>query len=104
MREADIQKQIFDYLVCSDFLVLRINSGRKGYIRFVFWQALGLDTLSEGVSDLLALSPQGRLYAIELKKPGGKATKDQSIFLLEAGRRGAIPVVATCLEDIQRLL
>lgn len=100
ITEAEIQKRIFEFLVYQGFLVLRVNSGRKRQIAFVRWQALGFEAQTTGVSDLLALSPTGKLYAIETKKPGEKARANQSTFLAEAEKRGATPILATSLEDV----
>jgi hypothetical protein len=104
ISEAEIQKAIFDALVALGFLVLRINSGRKGQVAFVRWQACGLETQTTGVSDLLALSPTGRFYAIECKAPGEQAKTHQSTFLDEAEKRGAVPIVADDLEALLKQL
>ena len=99
--EAAIQSVILDYLVDEGYLVLRVNSGQKGHISFVRWQVLGLPFQDRGVSDILALSPEGRLFAIECKAPGGDLRPEQRKFLEEATQRGAIAIVATSLDDVK---
>lgn len=100
ITEADIQKAIFETLIRLRFLVIRVNSGRKGVVSFVRWQVFGCEAQTTGISDILALSPNGRLYAIECKAPGEKAKSHQSTFLLEAEKRGAKAIVADSLESL----
>jgi len=101
--EALIQAEIIAHLVAAGCLVLRINSGRKGNIAFVRWFVQGF-TSTEGVSDLLALAPNGRLLAIECKAPGEKAKFEQSRFLFEAEQRGAVAIVATSIEEVKKVM
>ena len=42
---------------------------------------------------------KGRFFAIEAKKPGGKPTAQQAIFLREVYKAGGIAIVATYVED-----
>jgi hypothetical protein len=35
----------------------------------------------KGIADIIACSPEGRFWAIEVKKPGGKPSSDQISFL-----------------------
>lgn len=100
--EAAVQAAIVDYLVSEGYLVIRVNSGQTGHVSFVRWQVLGLSWQDRGVSDLLALSPDGKLFAIECKSPGGALRPEQRRFLDEASRRGAITIIATSLRDVQK--
>jgi hypothetical protein len=109
-KEADIQKAIFRYLVGENFLVIRINSGavtqeykgRERHFSFVRWQERGRRQTSRGLSDILALSPWGQLFAIECKSAGkiGQASDGQAEFLEAAERRGAVGIIADSLEDV----
>ena len=110
MTEKQLQDTICQYLLYSGFLVLRINSGAatgeykgvKRFIRFVWWQALGVMRKSAGVSDILALR-DGHLYAIEVKKPGkvGNVSDEQEEFLSAVRNRGGTAIVADSLETVQ---
>jgi len=115
--EKQVQDAIFDYLLYRGYLVIRINSGAmtkeedsgaKRFIRFVSWQVLGEEKRDDGVSDLLALSPDGRLLAVEVKRPGrrdGKnkdgASDSQNLFLTAVRERGGVGIVADSLEAVQ---
>lgn len=67
--ELDTQRQVIEWLVKMGFLILRINSGRAGSTRFVRWYAQEvIGARSAGVSDILALSPSGELWAFEIKR------------------------------------
>ena len=47
-----------------------------------------LPSAEKGTSDLIACSPTGQFWAIEVKKPSGKATSEQLEFVLSVKRRG----------------
>ena len=136
--ESDIQAAIFEALVFDGWLVLRINQGARtgfayqcdycgrhgdeptaGYVRFAFWQALGIELTDKGISDLLAVKwfathtklnefdhrPIPRFLAIEVKAPGrknkaGAVTAPQMSFLEAIQEHGGIAIVADCLEDV----
>lgn len=53
MAEHEIQTAIFNYLVATGCLVIRVNSGSRGVIRFVYWMMTGCKKQSAGVSDIL---------------------------------------------------
>ncbi len=106
--EADVQRTIIEALVWDGWMVLRINQGgakyqygfdsekgeiRYRYVRYSFWQVLGLDPQDSGIGDVIAMKitqwispiletwggiqqevrevPQ--LLAVECKAPGKKA-------------------------------
>lgn len=100
MSEHDTQSKIFDYLVSKGYLMIRVNSGRRGVISFVYWMVSGGKKLSAGVSDLIGLSPDGHLVAIECKDVGKKPTPEQLAFLAEVRKRNGFIVIAERLEDI----
>lgn len=108
MTEKHIQQAICQYLVYAGFLVLRVNSGAakgeykgvKRFLRFVWWQVLGMERSSRGVADVLALK-DGRLWAIEVKRPGKSASKDQVKFVTAVLERGGVGLVAHSVEEVQ---
>lgn len=59
--------------------------------------------LCKGSSDLIGWF-KGRFLAIEVKRPGKKPTKAQECFIEKVKADGGIAGVATCPDDINRLL
>lgn len=53
-----------------------------------------------GMPDVLGQLPDGRLLAIEVKRPSGKVTDEQAAFLEKAGRSGALAFVARSVSDV----
>ena len=103
--EHNIQSEIVKYLRSKGMLVIRINSGMRGIVRFYWWWAGDKGkSKHEGVADILALDIDGKFYAIEVKKPGEYATAQQYHFLQEVERRGGIAAVVWCVEDVKNLL
>lgn len=59
----------------------------------------------KGISDVLGiLPPGGRLLAVECKRPGGKATRDQIAFLSEVRAAGGVAVVVDDVVQLDELL
>lgn len=55
----------------------------------------------KGVPDLIGvLPPSGRMLLIEVKKPGGKTSPEQSAFLRKFGLSGAFCLVAFSAQDV----
>ena len=109
LSEKQIQDGIFSVLVTAGFLVLRVNQGAsmmqnkrgaKRFVRFVLWQALGHIISSKGIADLLCLSLSGKFYAIEVKRPGKKASKVQQEFLDVVNTHNGIGIVADSVDEV----
>jgi Holliday junction resolvase len=105
-REAEIQRQIAEWLTLQGALVVRINSGgikatHNGKDRFFRFNS------AEGCSDLLVCW-KGRYLAIEVKRPGGKTDKErkarQEEFAARVRKAGGIAMTVTCIEDVQEAL
>lgn len=95
MTESEIKREICDWLSyqrakCffwiqqAGMIPGRIN--RSKYLR-------------NGVSDILGVW-NGRFLAIEVKKPGGKPSKEQLEFIDEINKHGGIAFIAYCLKDV----
>lgn len=102
--ESTIQKHIIEYLTRLGFLVIRANSGRSGHVAWLRWWTQDTLPMTTGVSDILALSPGGQVWAIECKRPGGIATPEQQAFLGEVERRGGVGLVAEDVEDVRSII
>ncbi len=98
--EADVQKQILDYLAWRHVFVWRQNSGAVVYEdenrnkRFVRFASVN------GISDILGILPDGRLLAIEVKKKGKKPSDDQEKFLAAIKRNNGVAILAYSLDDV----
>jgi Holliday junction resolvase len=105
--EGKILSEIFEYLKMTGWLVLRINSGSsQPSVHFYHWAFQEYDKkLTTGVSDLIA-GKDGKTLAIECKAPGKNVKPDstQAVFLFEAHKHGWIPILATCVEDVQEVV
>lgn len=100
--ESDIQKTILAGLRAHPKVawVGRYNSGgmydaRDQYVQF---------NSVAGQSDLMAMLKGGTLMAVEVKRPGGKATEAQQAFLDRINAGGGIGIVATSWEDVASVL
>lgn len=56
-----------------------------------------------GVADIIGVY-RGRMLAIEVKKPGGKATKEQTDFINRINKLGGIAGVATSIDDVRQII
>ncbi len=115
MTEADLLRQIRDYLILRDCLVMRVNSGavkakdrnnRQRYFNFIRWATKGRTWRSKGVADLVGCTPGGKFFAIEVKRPGnlGKTSQHQADYLNAADTRGAIALAVDSLEAVMEVL
>ena len=93
-ERTEIQQPIIRRLVERGYLVLRVNGGRRGNVSFYHWWFRWGHSNTAGVSDILALSPTGKLVTIETKIPGEKRTIEQICFHIEVARRGGLVTVA----------
>jgi hypothetical protein len=105
-REQDIVRACLDLLQLRGVFSWRQNcgavkqAGRRGHRdRFIRFASIN------GVSDILAvLPPNGRLLAIECKRPGNGPTEDQAAFLDAVTRRGGLAVVIYDVRDLAEIL
>jgi hypothetical protein len=87
MKESEIQHQVMDYLGRMGFLVIRTNAGK------IYHKGHMIKLADAGTSDLIACSPEGVFWAIEIKTAEGKVTQKQLDFLYQVHRRGGIDVI-----------
>lgn len=108
--ENEVKKAIIEYLLYHGFLVLRINSGgvtgehngKKRFVRFCYWQALGTDENSAGIADLIAVKDGYPALALDCKAPGKRASVRvaQDQFLAAWTRHGGVSLVCESVEDL----
>lgn len=96
-REQDIQKAISDYLTISGFVVFKhhstgttVRNGKTIYLKYG----------EKGISDLIACSPQGQFWAIEVKKKGGAVSDEQKEFIRRVTHCGGKGFVAYSIDDV----
>lgn len=91
--ESQIKNQICQYLeLIGVFFWIQSAGkipGRINRSRFI----------RNGVSDILGVI-YGRMLAIEVKKPGGRASKEQMEFIANVNAEGGIAFLAYSLEDV----
>ena len=55
----------------------------------------------KGVSDILGVLPTGQMIAVEVKRPGGRPTKEQIIFIEDIRRCGGLAFVADSVDIVR---
>ncbi|GHU18689.1 hypothetical protein FACS189475_04580 [Betaproteobacteria bacterium] len=105
-READIQSAILQALNVHPSVAWaeRMNSGAgrlmypggkaSQFIKFGF----------PGCPDVLGQLRDGRLLAIEVKRPSGKVSPEQQVFIEKASKHGAVAFVARSVSDVWEAL
>ena len=92
MSEAQIQKDICEYLRLSGYLVFRMNAGKVRH---------NVAMCPPGTPDLLAVSPRGRVRWIEVKRPGKHLSHDQELMHEDLQVRNQEVIVAYGVEDVE---
>lgn len=91
---------------------MRINSGqatgeykgKKRFVAFVAYYALGIARQIAGISDLICCTPQGRFVALEVKLPGKEPTAKQVSFMDAVREAGGIAEVVSSLDDVENII
>ena len=102
MREADIQRQILDYLAARHIWHRRMNSGaamlpgKGGKLRPVRFGAAGMP-------DILVRGANGTVVWIEVKSTRGRQSPAQRQWQEDAERFGDIYILARSVEDVMVL-
>jgi hypothetical protein len=58
----------------------------------------------KGISDIIACSPKGIFWAIEVKKPGGRLYPEQKDFIDRVNANGGVGYVAFSIHDTLKRL
>lgn len=99
MTETDIMNSIRLKLSEMDFIVFRANVG-KVKLEDGRWFNTGLP---RGFSDLFAIK-NGRVYFIEVKKPGGIVRPDQINFIKQMQSKGCTAGIVYSVEEAVQLV
>lgn len=103
IKEADVLRSVLAYLRLAKIFSWRVNSGgirasHNGKRRFVRFSSIN------GISDVLAILPGGRLLAIECKRPGERPTDTQKAFLTEVSMAGGLALVVSDVGQLRDAL
>jgi hypothetical protein len=71
------------------------NEGRRGWVNAAALKAMGM---TAGIPDLLILK-DGRMYALELKAPGGRLTPSQRLIMGRMEECGAQVAAAHSIDE-----
>lgn len=96
--EHEIQSAILDYLNLIHVMAWRCNTGAiklgNRYVRFG----------KKGMADILGILPNGKLLAIECKRPGGRMTLEQEQFINDIKENNGVAFMADSLDTVMRLI
>lgn len=99
MTEQDIQNMI-RVAVSKENIIFRANVGKVRTIDGRYF-----DTgLPQGFCDLFGFRPDGQIFFIEVKKPGGKVRDKQIKFIEAVKKKGALAGIAYCVEDAIQII
>ena len=98
MKEADIQRQILDYLRVQHIFAWRNNT------RTVFVAGRPLKFGIPGGGDIIGILPGGRFLSVEVKTPTGttqkKRAEAQWQFRRAINESGGLAIVARSVEEV----
>jgi hypothetical protein len=76
--------------------IAAVSRGKRRFFRFAG---------AAGVSDILGLlRPSGRFLAVEVKRPGGRPTPEQQVFLETVQANGGLALCVHSLDELQGAL
>lgn len=115
--ESALLRQIVDYLRMMQVRgrvvwFARLNGGSvvagagpaRRFVRFYHLYLRGREPLGQGMADLCGMLPDGRYFALEVKRPGEKPSEAQRNFLESVRAAGGIGVVVRGFEDVASVL
>jgi len=88
-----------EILEWNGFVVVKVNNGgiRKENGQFI-------PPRRKGVSDILACSPAGRFWAIEVKRPDGVTSPEQERFIEDVKSKGGIGFVVRSVDEMTSII
>ena len=97
--ETVLMREIMVALCQAGCFVLRTNSG-------VYYDSKGnrVRVGFKGLSDLIGYRPDGKFFALEVKTPAGRASKEQYEFIENCWRGGAIAGFVRSVNDALRVV
>jgi len=105
IREADILRGCLEYLQLRHDLGLFWRNNTTGVFdpKFGGFRQFNAIGTIKGVADILGvLRKDGRLFACEVKKPGGKLRPEQAVFLKEVNECGGIGIMVKSVDELTK--
>lgn len=116
--ESELQSQILEYLAHEQALgrvgwFCRVNGGAvkvgADFVRFYELHIPGHSMRSKGKADIEGMlgngsAYPGRYFALEVKRPGGRATLEQREFMAAVREVGGIGATVRSFEDVRSVL
>lgn len=99
ITETEVQNQIIDWLCLK-----QIFNWRQNTMGVYMGDGKFRKAPATGVSDILGILKNGRFLAIEVKRPGGKATPEQLEFIENINSNGGLAFVADNLDKVIEIL
>jgi|ERR1035437_4716669 hypothetical protein len=98
--EQSIQRQILEYLNWKHIFCWKVTT--TGI--FVQSRNTWIPNQAPGVSDILGVLKGGRILAIEVKSPKGRASPQQQRFIDNINENGGLAFVARSIEEVESKL
>lgn len=101
--EQALQRAVVDYLrlALPSHIVIHVpNGGGRSHIEAAILKGIGVRA---GVADLLIMG-DGRVWHLELKRPGGRQSPAQVGYQAECVAKGLPYAVASSLEEVEAAL
>jgi len=95
LLEKDIQRAVLDYLRLN-----RIFCWKQHSVGIKKPDGRYIPSGMVGVSDIMGVLPDGRFLAVEVKRPGGKVSPAQDIFLTNVRRSKGLAVVVHSVDEM----
>jgi|SRR6185503_1236424 len=99
--EAEIQKEILDYLTNHNICHFRINT--QGIKHTLKNKSFYKKNPNKGMADILVLMDDGNIW-IEVKTEKGKLSEEQEVFRDVVERRNNHYLVARSLENVENYM
>ena len=104
-NENDITNAILTYLNCRPHTFAWRNNTTGIYdSRKKCYRARTGKYNIKGVADILGITNDGKFIAIEVKRPGGRASREQQHYLSRIKALGGIAGIATSVQDAKKLV
>ena len=85
------------------WITKKTNTLLKGYAKLGIWFYKVSDKFTSGIPDFIGVC-NGRFFAIELKRPGGKAGKLQLFILDRIDRAGGATLVTDDFNEVKSFI
>jgi hypothetical protein len=100
VKEKAIETQILHFLAYKGIMAWKIeNQGTFDAKKGIYRRKIGPGR-TLGVSDIVGLLPNGRLFAIEVKSATGRISEHQEQFLNRIKQNEGLAFIARSIEDV----